>query len=169
MNYDTFKSKPWILAKRLAGLATEALPSGSAAYNVALMSQRSICINYMRCREFQAVSEEITLKDGMEVLDISGPQWYTICLAYLFPNVAFCYTNILQSEIESYEEISESLNLKNLRYEILDIREPSSWKCYDFIYSISVIEHVYPEVGGDLVAYKNIKKLFSIKSNLRRV
>lgn len=159
MNYKTFKSKPWILAKHLAGLASEALPTGTSAHDVALKSRNSIGVNYMRCREFQGVSEELQLRDGMEILDISSPQWYTLCLAYLFPNVKFCYTNIIQSEIDDYEKIAEALNLKNLHYKILDIREPEGSDCYDLIYSISVIEHVYPEVGGDVIAYKNIKKL----------
>ena len=147
--------------QEIAQKALMVLAKDSQAYKVAWKAKHSVCINYMRCREFQGVLEQLEIEDGAEVLDISSPQWFTLCLAYLFPKVQFHYTNIIESEIEDYIEIAKAANLNNIKYTLMDIRSVSDSIKYDLIYSISVLEHVYPEEGGDIEAYSNIKKLLN--------
>lgn len=158
------KNKPSVgdfalYTQEIAQKALTVLPKDSEAYNVALKAKNSVCINYMRCREFQGVLEQLEIVDDTDVLDISSPQWFTLCLAHLYPKVNFHYTNIIESEIIDYIEIAKAANLDNIKYTILDIREVSDTFKYDTIYSISVLEHVYPEKGGDIEAYNNIKSL----------
>lgn len=148
-----------LYTQEIAQKALMVLPKGSQAYKVAWKAKHSVCINYMRNREFQGVLEQLEIEDGADVLDISSPQWFTLCLAHLFPKVKFHYTNIIESEIEDYKEIAKAANLNNIEYTLMDIRSVSDAFKYDVIYSISVLEHVYPEKGGDIEAYNNIKNL----------
>jgi SAM-dependent methyltransferase len=140
--FEEFKSKPWELAHVLASQALTKLEQNTPPYAVAKQAIQTVCVN-----------------NGDKVLDISSPQWFTICLAKLFPEVIFEYVNIIESEIVDYRIIAEALELTNLTYSILDIRNSNSDRKYNHIYSISVIEHVYPEVGGDVEAFENISQL----------
>lgn len=164
--YRNFCESPWMLAKELARSALDNLAKGSSAYKTSLKASRIVNVNYMRCMEFGAVAEDLVFKEGDTVLDISSPQWFTICMAYLFPGTQFLYTNIIESEITDYEVIAKTLNLNNIEYQFFDIRESSINKTFDHIYSISVLEHVYPEKGGDVLAYNSIRELLNPEGRL---
>lgn len=150
------------LSKGIRALACEAarkLPAVSPARAVA---ERGIAcpVGYMRYAEFDAILRDLKLEAGMRVLDVSGPQWFTLYLAASHPEVTFTYGNILASEREPFEAIARALGLSNLSYGHQDVRKlgfPDG--TFDRVISISVIEHVYPEEAGDLMAMEEIRRV----------
>jgi SAM-dependent methyltransferase len=150
------------LSTGIRSLALEAvrkLPAGSMARAVA-ESGIACPVGYMRYAEFDAILRDLKLEAGMRVLDVSGPQWFTLYLAALHPGVTFTYGNILASEREPFEAIAKALGLSNLSYGHQDVRKlgfPDG--TFDRVISISVIEHVFPEEDGDLAALKEILRV----------
>ena len=132
------------------------LSPSTPAYRIA--RERSIRpVDDMRCAEFDAILRNLKISPQTEILDVSSPQWFSLCLAERYPETMFHYLNIIDNEIDPYENIANSLGLVNLRYHRGDVRELrfNSGK-FDKVVSISVIEHIYPEVDGDLTALSEI-------------
>jgi SAM-dependent methyltransferase len=97
---------------------------------------------------------------GESVLDVASPQWFTLYLAACNPDVRLNYINILDSEIENYRIIAANLGLKNLDYSKEDVRKlPFKPMSFDKVISISVLEHISPENGGDIIAFKEIRRV----------
>lgn len=119
-------------------------------------------IDYMRIAEFESVLRGVGDMANQRVLDIGSPQWFSIYLAARNPTTRFVYVNIIDSELDPYREIAIALGLDNLSYEKGDVRalryESSS---FHKAISISVIEHIYPEVGGDVAALKEINRVLA--------
>lgn len=117
-------------------------------------------IDYMRWAEFEAVLRMLDLSPGQRVLDVSSPQWFTLQLAARHPDVQFIYVNILESEMAPFRAIASALDLRNLEYKLGDVRQ-LDWPAgtFDAVISISVLEHVYPEVGGDDAAFRDIRRV----------
>jgi ubiquinone/menaquinone biosynthesis C-methylase UbiE len=117
-------------------------------------------IDYMRYAEFAAVLARLELRDGSRVLDAAGPQWLTLALAAQHPNIEFHYVNLTDYEILPFEEIRKLLQLDNLTIRHEDLRNLSfPDEYFDEIVSISVLEHVYPEEGGDDTALAELKRV----------
>lgn len=117
-------------------------------------------IDYMRYAEFEVLLRMLYLQPGQSILDVASPQWFTLHLAACNPKVRFNYINILESEIEHYRTIAAALGLKNLHYCIGDVRKlPFEPESFDKVISISVLEHIYPEIGGDVIALDEIKRV----------
>jgi len=117
-------------------------------------------IDYMRYAEFGAVLTRLKLEPGSRVLDAGGPQWLTFALAARNPGVKFQYINYSDYEIQPFERIRSLLGLDNLTICKEDLRQLSfPDESFDEIFSISVLEHVYPEEGGDALALGEIKRV----------
>ena len=124
-------------------------------------------IDYMRWAEFDAILQMLALKPGQQVLDVASPQWFTLFLASRYPDTQFHYINILESEVNPYKSIGTSLGIRNLEYGLGDIRN-LTWPSgtFDTVISISVLEHVYPEVGGDVSAFQEIHRVLKAHGSL---
>lgn len=143
----------------LAQQAQNSLSASDPAYKVA--EERVYRpIDYMRCAEFFAISNYLSIKPGMRILDVSSPQWFSMFLAKENPETEFNYINIIETELDSFNRISEICGLNNLHYRKQDARSLDfESNSFDKVISISVIEHVYPEVGGDVKAIQEIKRV----------
>jgi SAM-dependent methyltransferase len=114
----------------------------------------------MRYAEFEGILRELDLRPGQRVLDVSSPQWFAVYLADANPNVDIVYTNLLEEEVAPFREIASALGLRNLTYhrgDVCSLDFPDG--AFDRAVSISVIEHVYPEVGGDVRALREIRRV----------
>lgn len=145
--------------RKLALQATNNLDNSDPAYKIAKF--RSIRpIDYMRYAEFDAILQGLVIKPQMKILDVSSPQWFSIFLAQQYPETTFYYINIIESELEAYKKIGQALGITNLIYSKEDVRNLTfDDDSFDKIISISVIEHIYPEEGGDYQALKEIKRV----------
>lgn len=156
---DTIEIDPvWVKIKEIASQALASLAPGNS-YNFA--RKRLFCpVDYMRCGEYYAISSNIELNPGMQILDVSGPGFFTLYLAKENPGVQFTYISILDSEIELYKDICKNAGIHNVTYLQQDVRD-LTFKANIFhkAISISVIEHIFPEVGGDYTAFKQIKRV----------
>lgn len=152
--------------RRLAQSSLTKLPASSEARPIAeLRALRPI--DYMRYAEFAAILDGLTVSPGMKVLDISSPQWFSLALAAENPYAQFVYANILEEEISPFRQIAGALDLTNIEYQRRDVRSlKSEHESYDRVISISVLEHIYPEVGGDVIALKNIKDVLTQEGEL---
>lgn len=124
-------------------------------------------LDYLRFAEFPIVFENLELRDGSKILDAGSPQWFTLLLAKICPSTEFFYLNILKREIDCIKEIAMNLGIKNLHFVQGDVRSmgfPSS--SFDNVLSISVIEHIPPEKGGDFIALEEIKRVLKPCGNL---
>jgi SAM-dependent methyltransferase len=114
----------------------------------------------MRYAEFDVVLRQLELRDRLAVLDVGSPQWLSLVLASRHPNVAFHYVNIVDSEREPFREIAEALELRNLQYHKGDVRDLDfAAATFDKVVSVSVIEHVHPEDGGDVRALRELERV----------
>lgn len=124
-------------------------------------------IDYMRYAEFSAILNHLDLKPNTTVLDVGSPQWFSICLAKQYPETVFNYVNIIDSEIEPFQHISEALEIRNLVYLKEDVRNLSfASDTFDQVISISVIEHIYPAAGGDYAALREINRVLKPNGEL---
>jgi len=150
-------------------LASEAVKSdslGTLARREALARIRKP-VDYMRCAEFAIAFEQISLESGTEVLDISSPQWFSLYLASHFPEVKFHYVNILDSELSQIRDIAICLDINNINYYKQDVRSLEfDSNRFDKAISISVIEHIDPEVGGDILALNEIRRVLVSQGEL---
>lgn len=145
--------------RALAGEAIPRLSAGDPGRRIARI-RKSRPVDYMRMAEFKAVLADLNLDSGMRVLDASSPQFFTLALARLRPDVQFEYINITDDEVAPYRSIAELCGVKNLTYRLDDLRKLSSQSAvYDRVISISVIEHVAPAEGGDDAALAEIRRV----------
>ena len=152
--------------RNMARRATLNLPISDPAARIA---KKSIVrpIEYMRCAEFDAILRGLNITPGMRILDISSPQWFTIYLAKAFPATQFEYCNIIDIELDPYKKLYRQLGINNLQYHKEDVRNLSfDSGSFDKAVSISVIEHVYPEQGGDYNALQEIKRVLKPEGEL---
>ena len=151
------------LADDIRSLARRALGQGlgaDAAHEARARLRRPV--DYMRHAEFEAVLRWLDLRDGMRVVDFSGPQWLTLALAARHPGVYFTYTNIIEAELKVYRAIALALGLANLDLRMADMRALDlADGSVDRALCVSVLEHVYPEVGGDVQALAELHRVLA--------
>jgi SAM-dependent methyltransferase len=124
-------------------------------------------IDYMRYAEFGAVVGGLRLQRGSRILDAAGPQWLTFALAAQHPDVEFHYINLTDYELLPFMRLRELLELDNITIRREDLRKLSfPDEHFDEILSISVIEHVYPEEGGDILALRELKRVIKNEGSI---
>jgi SAM-dependent methyltransferase len=152
--------------KALALGAMKGLSPADPAYSIA-RSRTTRPVDYMRCAEFDAILGTLRIAPNTKILDVSSPQWFSLYLAAKHPETTFHYINIVDDELLPYEAIARVLGLKNLAFQKGDVRKLEfDDGTFDKVISISVIEHVYPERGGDLGALVEIKRVLKPGSEL---
>ena len=110
---------------------------------------------------------KLRLVKGSRILDAAGPQWLTFALAVQYPDVEFHYMNLTDYELLPFMRLKELLELDNIYIRREDLRKLSFPDEYsDEILSISVIEHVYPEEGGDSLALLELKRVVKKGGNV---
>jgi SAM-dependent methyltransferase len=110
--------------------------------------------------EFPLADEQLRLSPGMRVLDVAGPQWFSLAMAHRRPDVRFTYLNILEEEIEEARPVAEALGLRNLDFAVGDCRAMAfEAGSFDAAVSISALEHVAPDVGGDVRSVREIARV----------
>jgi len=101
------------------------------------------------------------------VLDVGSPQWFSLYLANLFPEINFYYINVLDSELSQIKDIAQCLGIDNISYQKQDVRSLEFDSNYfNKAISISVIERIAPEVGGDMLALNEIKRVLVSQGEL---
>lgn len=152
--------------KKLASEAAESLAPSSPSYKEAL-TRIIRPVDYMRCAEFVLAFEQVSLKPNMRVLDIGSPQWFSLHLAHSYPKTQFYYVNILDRELDQTREIAQCLDIDNISYHKQDVRSLEFDSHYfDKAISISVLEHVAPDIGGDILALNEIRRVLISRGEL---
>ncbi len=154
------------LIRRLARDAKPLLPPDSRAHRQTLARLKRP-VDYMRCAEFPLALEQLVPASGMRILDVSSPQWFSLCLAYWFPQTRFYYVNLSTSELDLIQDVAKRLDFGNISYCRQDVRHLAFDSAYfDRVTSLSVIEHVAPEVGGDVQALCEIRRVIKPSGQL---
>lgn len=152
---------PTQFVQSIRRLASETAKSQSVS---ALVQREALArirkpVDYMRCAEFTLALKHVFLKPDMKVLDVGSPQWFSLYLADLFPETQFYYVNILESELSQIRDTAKYLGIDNISYYQQDVRSLKFDSNYfDKTISISVIEHIDPEVGGDILALNKVSR-----------
>lgn len=142
----------------LARDAVRVLPPGAAQREAYRRSKSPI--DYMRCAELPAVLMKVDLLPGMRVLDVGSPQWFSLFLAAENRQVDFSYVNISEAEVAVIKDIARVLNIQNIHYHTQDVKRIGfADTSFDCCLSISVIEHIEPEVGGDVLALREMRRV----------
>jgi SAM-dependent methyltransferase len=135
-------------------------------YAKKFISTALVPIDYTRTKEIPAILEvsRINIKKNkkLRILDIDSPQILSLSLCLFSRLWEVVYINPLEMELKDLHLKSSVLCLKNLdvRYgDITDLLTISDIGQFDYIFSCSVLEHIFPENGGDIIASKNIKQL----------
>lgn len=144
-------------------LAQEAVDQGSfPGARKAARAAIARPVDYMRCAEFDAILSRLRIRPGARILDVGSPQWFSLYLARLHPEATFTYSNIIERELTDYREIARACRLTNIRYVLEDARKLTfADAAFDQVVTISVIEHVFPESGGDVQALREIRRVLA--------
>ena len=149
----------------LAKTAAKRLPKSSASFGEAKLRSNKP-MDYLRCVEFPLAYQQLSLKDGMTILDLASPQWFSLFLAHEYPKIEFIYVNILQNELDQIREAAQCLGIHNICYQIEDGRRLSfSSGQFDKVVSLSTIEHIAPDVGGDVAVMKELNRVLAPKGS----
>lgn len=118
-------------------------------------------MDFLRYREFdfalRAISE---MPKPARILDLSSPKLLPLTLAANLPECECISTDILEKEVDWTSEKSRLLKLGNLDSRQADARRlkfPSNH--FDLVTSISVFEHIAPEIDGDLPAIREMARV----------
>lgn len=145
--------------QRLAKAALAALPPADPARGAARTALVRP-IDYMRWAEFAALLPRLALWPAERVLDVGSPQWLTLALADAHPETELVYTNIIERELAPFHRIAEVLGLSNVTYQVEDARALTfDDATFHHVVSVSVIEHIFPEVGGDEQALRELVRV----------
>jgi SAM-dependent methyltransferase len=121
-------------------------------------------IDFVRWREFDFALKAVGrfVSPPKYVLDISSPKLLPLTLAARVPGCHVVSTDILQREVDWTRSAAARLGLMNLTTRVEDAREmrfPDNR--FDLITSISVIEHIAPEHGGEVPAMRQIARVLA--------
>ncbi|HVT89394.1 MAG TPA: class I SAM-dependent methyltransferase [Tepidisphaeraceae bacterium] len=118
-------------------------------------------IDFLRYREFDFALRTLSeLPQPDRILDLASPKLLPLTMAANLPD-AQCYsTDILSNEVDWVQGKSQLLGLSNLNCQTQDARRlsfPSDH--FDVVTSVSVLEHIAPEQGGDEPAIMEIARV----------
>lgn len=114
---------------------------------------------------FSVLSDEIRKKKAKWVLDISSPKLFSLLLAEK-SQAKFLLTDPYAPAVEEAEVLAKSMDTRvqdRIRFRVVDASaeyyvEDRQGELFDIIYSMSVVEHILPESGGDVDALRNLAK-----------
>lgn len=154
------------LIRNVAAVAAR-LPEESAAARQA--REAAACpVQYMRWAEFEAALRGWRLPPGSRVLDVGSPQWFTLGMARVRPDVTFDYVNIDPDEVLPYQAIAAAAELSNVRYGVGDARALLfADATFDTVLSLSVVEHVAPAEKGDVMALAEFRRVLKPGGEVR--
>ncbi len=121
-------------------------------------------IDYVRYREFDFAFRAAArhAPAPRRVLDISSPKLVPLTLARQNPSAQVFATDVLDREVNWVRGAAERLGLKNVTAEVQDARSlayPDDH--FDLITSISVFEHIAPEIDGELPAVRELARVLA--------
>jgi SAM-dependent methyltransferase len=117
-------------------------------------------VDYWRVREFSVSWEYLEAAGGEQILDVSSPK--------LFPAFVAARTRANVRATDVYDDgglkdadvFRRVTGTQNLAVEQCDVRKlPYPDAAFDKVLSISVLEHVAPSEGGDVVALREIRRV----------
>jgi SAM-dependent methyltransferase len=122
-------------------------------------------IAYVRYREFAFAFRAIRRhcrRAPREVLDVSSPDLLPLTVACSTPECRVLVVNILEGEVASCVRAAGTLGMQNLRCEQQDVRALSLEDGrFDLVTCVSVLEHVAPEDGGDVIAVREMARVLA--------
>ncbi len=117
-------------------------------------------IDYVRVVELPLALSLIELKPGEKLLDVAGPKIMSFYLAkiggivnvidILDNEIQFCKFHAKKDKGINSRLVSTLGDVRNLNF---------SNKEFDIVYSISVLEHIYPEKDGGTIAIKEMARV----------
>ena len=121
-------------------------------------------IDFVRWREFdfalRAVKQFAPAPD--QVLDISSPKLLPLTIASQVRGCSVVATDILEREVNWVRGAGERLNLSKMTARVEDARRLRFGdNRFDLVTSISVIEHIAPESGGEIPAMQEIARVLA--------
>jgi len=123
-------------------------------------------IDYTRTKEIPALLDiSGILERGdqpLRMLDIGSPQILSLSLSTVSKSWDITYINSYDVELNDLSLKAKCLGLRNISIKSANITDFDSIQNlgkFDYIFSCSVFEHIYPEDGGDIIASRNIRSL----------
>jgi ubiquinone/menaquinone biosynthesis C-methylase UbiE len=120
-------------------------------------------IDFLRYREFDFALRAISkIAPPKRVLDLSSPKLLPLTLGHCFENAQVLSTDVLSRECEWTTRKAVDLGLTNITTQVEDARRLSFPDAsFDLITSISVFEHIAPEIDGDLPAIAELARVLA--------
>ena len=121
-------------------------------------------IDYVRFREldFALRAVERHQPSPRRVLDISSPKLIPLAVAHQYPTATVRATDIVQHEIDWVTRSARTLDLPNIQPERADARALGyDDASFNLVTSISVFEHIAPEIGGELPAVREMARVLA--------
>jgi SAM-dependent methyltransferase len=146
------------------GLLSTARKLASLVPHPLKLSRALSPMDFVRWREFDFALRAVSqyMPRPKNVLDISSPKLLPLTIAAQVGGCHVVATDILQREVDWTRSAAQRLGLMNVTTRIEDAREmrfPDNR--FDLITSISVIEHIAPEIGGEVPAMKQIARVLA--------
>lgn len=128
------------------------------------MLNRLSPIDYVRWRELPCIFDSIQKYSvsPRRILDISSPKLLPLTMAKVLQNAIIHSIDIVEAEIDFVEKAKRYLKLKNITTRIDDARNlgyPDN--SFDLITSVSVFEHIAPEIGGEIPAARELNRVLA--------
>lgn len=121
-------------------------------------------IDFVRFREFDFAFKAVNrfLPAPRRILDISSPKLLPLTLASRFENAQVTITDILDREVNWSATAASRLGLSNVTAQVEDARKLTfASESFDLITSISVFEHIAPEVDGEIPAIRELSRVLA--------
>lgn len=121
-------------------------------------------IDYVRFREFDFALRAIRrfAPRAKRILDVSSPKLLPLTLAWHRPDAHIQATDILQHEVDWVGRQSARLQLNNISVHRCDARTlPLKDGSVDLYTSLSVFEHIAPEIDGELPAVREMARVLA--------
>jgi SAM-dependent methyltransferase len=121
-------------------------------------------IDFVRWREFDFALRAAShfMSSPGQVLDLSSPKLLPLTIASKVRGCHVVATDILDREVNWVRSAGDRLGLMNLTARVEDARQlrfPDNR--FDLITSVSVIEHIAPEHGGEIPAMREIARVLA--------
>lgn len=121
-------------------------------------------IDYVRWRELSFVFDSIQHYgiSPKRILDIGSPKLLPLTIAKGFKEAAIHSVDVVQTEVDFVEKAMSFLKLENITTRIDDARNLSyPDNSFDLITSVSVFEHIAPEIGGEIPAARELSRVLA--------